>query len=218
MVAVKSLSQLYSGNNAPINARTATLRLAPRLIEMALNDSDTSVRIQTLSVLDKINQTGILQDEDSDEISNISKLIFDDDARIRKAVGSLVSGYWTERVENSTREYSTTVGNKKKRSAGISEDDIKNYLSWKSLASLLIETSQNADNGEVLVLTKDKTAAATQALMASVDILQDYESLIDYLLLDHSNHEQNIWLMDEDEESFLINVLLAIIASSTEVS
>ncbi|EIW69874.1 hypothetical protein TREMEDRAFT_68341 [Tremella mesenterica DSM 1558] len=221
----KALAALYSKETFVNNARTVTSRLLPRLVEMALRDVDLSVRVNALSTIALIDKTGILQDEDEERREQIARLVFDQEPRVRKAVGGFVRGVWEERVEKFKAEQAAVRGAKKKRASGITDDNMEKNLSWKALADLLVESFRALDqmDGEPStsrhkisfplpesVLTT-RANAAVEALWADFEELRDWEGLVDYLLLDHSTWEDDAWLLDEDQENFMLQLLVACI-------
>ncbi|WVR08439.1 hypothetical protein IAU60_005494 [Kwoniella sp. DSM 27419] len=222
---VKALNNLYARDSFMSNARNVTMRLAPRLVEMALRDIDLSVRVTAINVITSIDKTGILADEDETQREKVARLVFDQEPRIRRAVGGFVVNLWEERKETLQTAWSGARANKKKRAAKISEDDMANNLSWKALASLLLETSQSLDgSSEPGASTQQpliaqnarggltRASAAVEAICNEYELWKDWEGLVDYLLLDHSTATDDMWLLGEDEEAFMLEMLVALIA------
>ncbi|OXG45753.1 cohesin complex subunit SA-1/2 [Cryptococcus neoformans Bt120] len=223
---VKALANLYSRETFINNARTLTMRLAPRVTEMATRDVDLSVRVVALQVITLIDRTGILQDEEDEERDKVAKLVYDQEPRIRKAAGAFILGLWEERKEGLKAVWSGLRANKKKRAANIAEDEMSNYLDWKSLAAVLLYTSKSLDDDSSEQPSALKSAlfipslsntqmtratAAVESIGAEHELWKDWESLVDYLLVDHSTNEEDMWLLREDEETFMLQVLLACI-------
>ncbi|KAK6906813.1 hypothetical protein I203_100800 [Kwoniella mangroviensis CBS 8507] len=223
---VKALSNLYSKESFMNNARTVTLRLVPRLIEMALRDVDLHVRVTAIHVIALIDKTGILADEDESHRDKVARLVYDQDSRIRKAVGGFIVNLWEENKENLKTEWSGARAAKKKRANKISEDDMATNLDWKSLATLLIDTSNSLDgpiestassSSQQPILPISITTpltradAAVESICSEYELWRDWQSLVDYLLLDHSTADQDMWLLTEDEETFMLQVLIALI-------
>ncbi len=67
---------------------------------MATRDADVHVRISAVSVIDHLRATGMLE---PDEIDSIGKLIFDTDARVRKAVISFFAACVKDLVREQAR-------------------------------------------------------------------------------------------------------------------
>jgi len=198
---------------------------------MALRDVDLSVRVTALSVIAVIDKTGILQDEDEEPRDKVARLMFDHEPRVRKAVGGFVHGMWEEKATKLKTDWAGARGSKKKRGAGIVEGEMNAMLEWKALATLLVDTA-NALEGPAAEASTSKQSslvpassqsmtratAAVEAIWERFEALQEWEKLVDYLLLDHSTAEQDMWLLNDDEEDFVIQVLIACIKKEDKVS
>jgi cohesin complex subunit SA-1/2 len=229
---VKALASLFAKETFSSNAGTVTLRLAPRLIEMALRDVDLSVRVNAISVITQIDKTGILADEDEGQRTKVARLVFDAEPRVRRAIGAFMRGLWEEKAQKLQIDWEGARGNRKKRGAGISEDVMASHLEWKALAALLVETSFSLEEptedagpskaqpvfGPSTQSVMTRANAAVEALLPEIEKMQDWEGLVDYLLLDHSTVDQDMWLLDEDEENFLLQLLIACIKREDKVS
>ncbi|PSR72770.1 hypothetical protein PHLCEN_2v11369 [Hermanssonia centrifuga] len=176
-----------------------TERFKPRLVEMAMQDTELSVRVAVVQVLQAIDAHGLLEDEHRDKLC---LLVFDEEAKMRKAVSGFVKGVWDERVEE--RLVGRKPNSKEKKRAGV-----------KSFAMLLVQWGRALDKGivddeadaeddgdqsegsskrgrgkEVASLVgldqKGRTALAVEALWDEVGPVGDWETLLDILLLDHS--------------------------------
>ncbi|KAK4687910.1 cohesin complex subunit SA-1/2, partial [Tremellales sp. Uapishka_1] len=226
---IKALALLYSKETFVTNSRSFTLRLAPRLVEMATRDVEVSVRVHSLSVITLIDKTGILEDENEVQRSNVAKLIFDQEPRVRKAVGGFMIGLWEEKKESMKAGWAGVRGAKKKRAHGISEDVMEKHLEWRALSSLLVETSKELDEpnegtskqaGILTTISRADTmtraAAAVEAMWKDFELLRDWEGLVDYLLLDHSTEAEDMWLMPDVEEDFMLQVLIVCIRREEE--
>jgi cohesin complex subunit SA-1/2 len=228
---VKALNSLFARETFVSNANTFTIRVASRLIEMALRDIDLGVRATAISVITLIDQTGILADEGNEHRDKIARLIFDHEPRIRKAVGPFMKALWEEKAEKLKSDWAGARGAKKKRAANIGADAMDTNLEWRALAKSLVQTSQsldqpNSDPGtsrqaNVLLAaasdTMTRAAAAVEALSNDVPLLQDWEGLVNYLLLDHSTADEDIWLMPEDEENFMLQILIVCVKREEKV-
>ena len=201
------------------------MRLAPRIIEMALRDVDLSVRVTALSVITKIDKSGILEDTSTEIRSGIAKLVFDQELKVRQAVGSFVKGLWEERTEKLKLDVESLRGKQKKNASGIPEEEMQDRLEWKAFAEVLVETTQSLDEdvgsssqGNGNSGSVNRASAAVEALFIEVAKLGDWEGLVDYLLLDHSKPEDNLWLLYPEEEDFMLQVLIACIKNEDKVS
>ncbi|KAF8607344.1 hypothetical protein BDV93DRAFT_488383 [Ceratobasidium sp. AG-I] len=202
--AIKSLSALYtSSDNSTVLALTNfTERFKPRLLQMAAHDSDVGVRVAVARVLTDIDTQGLLEE---DEQAPLCLLIFDVEARVRRAVAGFVRGVWDTAVEEKL------VG---KGSKGKEKEKDKQRAGVKCFVSLLVgwikladasnttsEADEDAENsqpqaqptsGMVLSLllsspeTKSRIALAVSALWDELVALREWEALLEHILLDHS--------------------------------
>ena len=196
--AVKSLSGVYENADYIGSVRTFTERFKPRLVEMAARDTELAVRVAVIGILGAIDGHQLLEDEQREELCI---LVFDEDAKVRKAVSEFVRGVWAELVEEV--QGSGKVGKQERTRAGI-----------KALGKLLVRLSKplgkkaaiaededDSFNGataspalrrvrEVAALVgaeqRGRIALAVEALWDDVEPVSDWETLLDILLLDHS--------------------------------
>ena len=196
--AVKALSGVYAQADYVGSLNHFTERFKPRLIEMAEGDTELSVRVAVIQVLESIDGHSLLED---DERERLCLLVFDEEARVRKAVSGFVRGVWHDSVEERL------AGRK------MSGED-KDRVGVKALAALLVkwgkaldkvvgqdgEENGSDDSGEgpsrpsnlrevgaiVGLSKKGRTAHAVEALWDAVEPVSDWEGLLDLLLLDHS--------------------------------
>ncbi|KAI0795779.1 hypothetical protein C8Q75DRAFT_747433 [Abortiporus biennis] len=205
--AVKALSLAYEQTEY-IGAGALqhfTERFKPRLVEMAMGDTELHVRISVVQVLQAINSHGLLEDEQTEKLC---LLVFDEEAKMRKAVGAFVKGVWEEGVDERL------VGKK------LDEKD-KEKVGVKVLASLLVAWGKALDNagkddenddeeddtsqsespskrakGKAVVeligtKQKGRIALAVEALWDEVDPVSEWETLLDILLLDHTASDES---------------------------
>lgn len=225
---VKALSGLFSNASLANNASSFTLRLAPRLIKMAALDIETSVRTNAINVITLIDKTGALQDEMEEDREKVARLVFDDEPRVRKAAAGFVQNLWEERAENLQAEWKSLRAGKKKRAANVKEKELEDRLHWKALATLLVQTAQGlqeADEGPSAsqpdLTTIPRTNAITRAEAAAdglwPQLSEKQGMLADYLLLDHSTSEQDMWLLTDEEEDYMLGMLIACIKKEDDV-
>ena len=201
--SVKALSLAYAQTqqNGIGALQNFTERFKPRLVEMAMNDTELSVRAAVVHVLQAIDAHGLLEDEQREQLC---LLVFDEESRMRKAVGGFVKGVWQETVQERLMGRKPTEKDKKK--AGV-----------KAFAMLLVQWGHALDKGkrirdeddmdddtdqsegssrhtrpkEVANLVgpeqKSRTALAVEALWDEVEPVKDWETLLDVLLQDHSS-------------------------------
>jgi cohesin complex subunit SA-1/2 len=231
---MKALMNIFGTPSAASNAGSFTLRIAPRLIQIASQDTEIAVRTNAIAVISQIDKTGALEDYDEEKRSQVARLIFDVEPKVRKAAATFVKGLWEERAENLTTNFESQRDGKKKRASKIKQTDLQRHFKWKALAELLVETSQGLERPEddeagpsnqldlVTSAGNDspttRADAAAGALYSQIDLLQDWYALVDYLLLDHSTSETDPWLLTEEEEDFMIEVLITCIRREETVS
>lgn len=191
---------------------------------MSLRDVDVQVRVRALQAITLIDATGFLEDEEIAERDQVARLLFDSEQRVRKAVSGFVANLWKERSERMQSEVHGAVGNKKKRVADAGgQDKVDEYIGYKAMISLVVETSNSLEGdeagtagsaGSALVASATPTEGAMTRAMAvvqSLDVppLQDWTELAEYLLLDHSGSDEDAWLLDEEEQEFGLQIMCA---------
>lgn len=202
--AVKSLTGVYEQGSYTGSFNHFTERFKPRLVEMATSDTEIAIRVAVIQVLGAIDRHSLLEDEEREKLC---LLLFDEEARVRKAVSQFVRGVWEEAVDERL------VGKNK-----LSDEDHQR-AGFKALAVLLVKwcktldkmigdedddvneadgedvttTTQPRKRREVAALVamdhKGRTALAIEALWEEVDAVREWEALLDLLLLDHSAAE-----------------------------
>ncbi|KAI5121584.1 hypothetical protein M0805_009455 [Coniferiporia weirii] len=197
--AVKALVSLYAKDDFMVSLQSFTDRFKPRLVEMATSDTELAIRVTVVQVLSAIDAHGLLEEA---QRTTLCLLVFDADAKVRRAVSSFVYGVWEEAVEQRL------VG---KKSPSETE---KGRAGLKALAQLLVQWGRaldraSAEGGEDLdgeassqgdgpssssrevsaVLSsqqKGRIALAVEALWDEVPVISDWEAMLELLLLDHS--------------------------------
>lgn len=174
-------------------------RFRTRIVEMAAQDAELSVRVSAIDLLDMTRDAGLLEPND---IDTIGKLIFDTEPRVRKAV----SGFFCENLNDLYESKIEDLGGEEalEDAFAIDEEDPANprpgWIKLKCLAEMLLDYdseggdesfSQTIDDGdpsEILNAGKldSRFAVAAQALYEKLPELQDWEMLTEYLLFDHS--------------------------------
>jgi cohesin complex subunit SA-1/2 len=201
--AVKALAGVYRQVDYIGTLNPFTERFKPRLIEMATGDTELSVRVAVIQVLEAIYNHSLLEDEEREKLC---LLVFDEEAKVRRAVSGFVKGVWTEDVEERL------VGKK----AG---DVMTARVGVKVLAMLMVKWGKTLDKtnregeeeeeemdgsedsmqgdrvkdvaGLVKLGQKGRTALAVEALWHEVEPISDWEGLLEVLLLDHSAVGEN---------------------------
>ncbi|KIJ16482.1 hypothetical protein PAXINDRAFT_113645 [Paxillus involutus ATCC 200175] len=200
--AVRALAAVYAQSEYMASLTHFTERFKPRLLEMAGGDTELSVRTAVIGVLSAIDGHELLEDE---ERERMCLLVFDAEARVRKAVGGFVGGVLQELADERVAVFmgrnKNKVGEKDKARAGV-----------KALAMLLVKWGKALDRAseaseEESVLSgeggsgsgrrihppsvagadpRGRIALAVEALWDEVEALSDWEGILDVLLLDHS--------------------------------
>lgn len=183
-----------------------TERFKPRLVEMAMGDTELAVRVAVVGVLHAIHAQGLLEDEQTERLC---LLVFDEEARVRRTVSGFVKGVWEERVEERL------VGKKP-------TEKEKGMVGVKVLVMLLVQWGRALDSGKAVgeddnamvedeesqsetgtsrrtkgktiaalasgggTKQKGRTALAVEALWDEIECVGEWETLLEVLLLDHS--------------------------------
>ncbi|KAH6611078.1 hypothetical protein Trco_001098, partial [Trichoderma cornu-damae] len=219
-------------------------RFRPRLIEMATVDSDVSVRVTAISVIDSLRAAAILE---PNEIDAIGRLIFDSEFRVRKAVVGFFVACIDDVIEGKIEDMG---GSDVLEELDLAEEDNydaprKDWLNLKCLAETLtiydaqVEESQQAE-GSSLGLDVDllesampdtRIYLASQVLYDRISEIKSWQILAGYLLYDHttstksksrskakSNPSEDAFnkavAPSSEEEKILLDVLSSAIKSS----
>ncbi|KAI1761442.1 STAG-domain-containing protein [Hypoxylon sp. FL1150] len=217
-------------------------RFRPRLVEMATSDSDVSVRVAAIGVVDILRASGMLEPE---EVDSVSKLLFDSEVRVRKAVVGFFSALVQELVENKVDE----IGGSDALEEVFGEEEEDNYDSlrkdWINIKALaenlavydeqLKEEQDDIRHGLDVAadvvsanLPDSRIALATQVLYEKIPEINNWQILAGYLLFDHStsaksgrSRTQSVEAItkktvapDPREEAILLEVLAAAVKES----
>lgn len=181
-------------------------RFRPRLMEMATQDTDVSVRVAAVSVLEVLGENGMLE---PDETDNVGRLIFDFESRIRKAVvkifSEMVGAAVEQRVEAMGGE--EAVDEMFPESEDVDESaPRKEWVEVKALAETLavyesqLEEEDGSEGRRVLDISADMVNAifpetrmslASQVLYEKMEPVKEWGILIGYLLHDHTTSTQS---------------------------
>jgi len=229
---VKQLQKIYQNEASVPGLSNFTERFRPRLVEMATRDAETGVRVAALDLLELLRKAGVLE---PDDIDTISKLIYDTDSRIRKAVVP----FFVAGVQESYESKIDDLGGNDALDEGLpsaEEDDYEQptmaWLKLKSLAEMLQSLDPDDDTpstiergtgleSDTLVAagTESRCTLAAQALSTKMNELARWEVIAGCLLFDHSlttaaNKGEDIsqqfqqqCLLTEKEEVILLDVL-----------
>lgn len=260
--AVKALSGIYEQVDYIGLLNHFTERFKPRLIEMATSDTELSIRVTVIQVLSAIDSHFLV----TEEREKLSLLLFDEEPKVRKAVSHFVRDVWEEAVgeELSERHKPTDKDQERiglKLLAALlvkwskALDDLFGDTHESELgdgpANDDFETSpvrQTNRRKEVLGVvgteTRGRIALAVEALWDEVEILSNWEFILDILLLDHSASGEDsrlnstpraksksngkkrnndfvvdeAWRLEEVEESILLEVFVAVLRKTKEES
>lgn len=227
--AIKQLSRLYKSKEDVARLRAFTERFRPRLVEMAMQDSDSSIRSATVELLGMIRETGLLE---PDDIDNIGRLVFDSEPRVRKAV----AGFFAENIKDLVESVVEDLGGDETIEEALGEeveDDYdsprKPWLTFKCLAESLqgydIEgTGSQDDTRHDFTQREDsRLTLAAQTVYDGIAELEQWETLAGYLLYDLSNVDTSSsdtetafkarCQLSEKEDALLLEVLHVAIKS-----
>ena len=199
---VKQLLKLYKSKDNVVRLRAFTDRFRPRMIEMAVQDSEPTIRASAVELLDSIREMGLLE---PDDVDTIGKLIFDAEPRVRKAV----TGFFAENINDVFVSTVEELGGEEGMDEILGDevdDDFENprktWLKFKCIAEVLQSyDSGNADgefsrpdaaDAETLVAegSESRYSMAAQIICKGVPEARDWEVLAAYLLYDHSSSIQ----------------------------
>lgn len=175
-------------------------RFRPRLIEMATLDSEISVRVAAISVIDTLRAAALLEPS---EIDAIGKLVFDNEVRIRKAVVSFFVACVQDVQEGKLEELGGADVLEEIDAGGDEEFDTprREWLDIKCLAETLaiydaqVDETQDGSIGAGQAIALDmlesavpdsRVALAAQVLYDKLSEINNWEVLAGYLLFDHT--------------------------------
>ena len=175
-------------------------RFRPRLVEMATKDVEIGVRVAAISVVDILRSSGMLEPE---EMDTVSKLMFDSEPRIRRAV----AGFFSEVVRDYTNQKIDEIGGSDALDEVFADEDEDNYESlrrdWmdiKALAEHLASCDSQLDSEQDEIrhgldvaadvvnadISESRIAQAAQALYEKIPEISNWQVLAGYLLFDHT--------------------------------
>ncbi|KAK4699710.1 cohesin complex subunit SA-1/2, partial [Phenoliferia sp. Uapishka_3] len=255
--AVKALISLYAKDDHIGAMQHFTERFKSQFVRMATSEVDLSVRISCIHVLRQIDTHGLLEDDQRDEIAT---LVFEEERRVRQAVAAFFQGVLEEKV--AAQELELDVD---ERDRG---EERGTQLTLKCLAELLVKYGRALDGfdkddegGEEDELEREgnelpveevennrgRVAFAVEALWDQVEVLRDWQGIMGFLLLDHSEEGEGgstpktkakgtrgkgkgkatasgedaldpTCRLTEDEETLLVEVLVASLTRATGTS
>lgn len=194
---VKQLLRLYKNKENVGRLRAFTERFRPRMVEMATQDVEATVRASVIEMLDMIREIGLLE---PDDIDTVGKLIFDSEPRVRKAV----AGFFAENISDLFESTIEELGGEDtlEEALGDSADDDhdvprKSWLKLKCLAEVLQSYDTSGEEsptekapfidsvGPTILMSRCSMAA--HSICEGVPEVKDWEMVAGYLLYDHSS-------------------------------
>ncbi|KAL4912278.1 hypothetical protein BDW62DRAFT_26146 [Aspergillus aurantiobrunneus] len=228
-VALRQLLSIYSNKDNIAGVRSFTERFRHRFVEIATHDSDVGMRTMAIELLDLTRDAGLIEPADVD---TVGRLIFDSEARVRKAAGPFfvanVQDVFDSTIEESVDEVNEVFGDDE------DEDNFESpkrfWIKFKCLADILqaYDTPEDEAVPEPGVTSRDALSGismdsrfvlATEAVYPHFDELANWQSLAGYLLFDHSQilydpseddtsgTVKKLYKMQEGQEVILLEVL-----------
>jgi cohesin complex subunit SA-1/2 len=208
------LISLYARDDNIASMQHFTERFKSQLVRMATSEVDLSVRVSCIHVLRAIDRHGLLEEEQRDEVA---ALIFEEEKRVREGIAGFFAGLVDEQVSEIQIEMDADHHRKNKEQKKTKTSERETRLRFKCLAKLLVKYGKHLDRStsgggddaigvdddddydedeitkkidlDIIRADRGRIAFAVDSLWDSVDILRDWQGLIDYLLLDHSTSD-----------------------------
>ncbi|KAJ5356729.1 hypothetical protein N7517_011338 [Penicillium concentricum] len=228
LVALTELLSLYENRDNLAGLHSFTERFRQRIVEIAVQDADVSVRMAAIELLNHLREGGLLEPNDIDAVG---RLVFDLDPRIRKTAGRFFVANVQDAYESITEEVGEEIA---ELLADDDEDDYESpkhsWIKFKCLTELFqaYDAQQTEQQLEPMsrdtlmgVAVESRFALATEAVYPHLEELSQWPSLAGYLLYDHSQIidtpseddtagvVKNMYKMQEGQESILLEVLCA---------
>jgi cohesin complex subunit SA-1/2 len=232
------LARLFKDESKLAGLKTFTERFRPRIVEMATQDAEINVRAAAVDLLDILREAGFLE---PDDIDSVGKLIFDSDAKVRKAV----VGFFAENVNAAYEAIVEDMGGEEALNEALAppEEEEEEYhnprLEWLKLKCLvdqllsydedqeeLPSQIQRMSPGTELLLiasgVESRRSLAAQALYDVIPEIRSWEVVAGYLLYDHSqtvrgdSEDPETMLrqtcqLEEKHETILLDILSAVV-------
>lgn len=228
-VALRQLLSVYSNKDNIAGVRSFTERFRHRFVEIATHDSDVGMRTMAIELLDLIRDAGLIEPSDVD---TVGRLIFDSEARVRKAAGPFfvanVKDVFDSTIEEARDEVNEVLGDDE------DEDDFespkRSWIKFKCLADIIqaydipedeaaAEASNKSRDALSGISTDSRFVLATEAVYPYFEELTNWQALAGYLLYDHSQivdepsdddtsgMVKKLYKMQEGQEVILLEVL-----------
>ncbi|KAL3478630.1 hypothetical protein BJX99DRAFT_102407 [Aspergillus californicus] len=227
-VALRQLLNVYSSKDNIAGVRSFNERFRQRFVEIACHDSDVGMRTMAIELLDHIRDAGLIEPADVD---TIGRLIFDTEARVRRAAGPFFVANVQDVFDSTTEDVSDELN---EMFADEDEDDFESpkraWIKFKCLTDILqaYDTPEDESAPEPDSKSRDvfsgvpmdsRFVLATEAIYAHFNELKNWQSLAGYLLFDHSQisdapsdddtteEVKQLYKMQEGQEVVLLEVL-----------
>ena len=226
---IKQLFNIMSDEQKFAGMRHFFERFRPRVVEMATQDSEPSVRAAAVELTDKIREAGFLE---PDDIDMIGKLIFDTEPKVRKAVVN----FFVENVQDLYDAKVEDLGGTETLEDLFNDDDEDvgapraSWIKVKCLAEMLLSYDaedqgempsqlEAGTTGDYLIMppSESRFTLAAHALFEQLPELKDWDMLASYLLFDHTAKPKasaddalrEAFKPEEQEEVILLEMLNA---------
>lgn len=231
---IKQLRRLYKDKDKVTGLRTFTERFRARIVEMAVSDAETSVRVSAIELLNVLRDHELLE---PDQVDEVGTLIYDADEKIRKAV----SGFFAANVNDAYDDKVNELGGKDSLDEvlpEVSEDNFEvlrlEWLRFKCLAENMVVyardddvpeySERNRGDGSLSLragAAESMFTLAAESLFNAIEDIREWQALAGYLLFDHSAGRANgvsndtlsmlkhECVLDEKEERVLLEVVSA---------
>ncbi|CAP95095.1 hypothetical protein E8E15_003160 [Penicillium rubens] len=228
LVALTELLSLYENRDNLAGLHSFTERFRQRIVEIAVQDADISVRMVAIELLNHLREGGLLEPNDIDAVG---RLVFDLDPRIRKTAGRFFVANVQDAYESITEEVGEEIAD---LLADDDEDDYESpkhsWIKFKCLTELFqaYDAQQAEQQSEPMsrdtllgAAVESRFALATEAVFPHLEELSQWPSLAGYLLYDHSQITdtpseddtagvvKNMYKLQEGQETILLEVLCA---------
>ncbi|KAF2767103.1 STAG-domain-containing protein, partial [Teratosphaeria nubilosa] len=229
---IRQLRRLYKEKDRIGGLKTFTEKFKPRMVEIATTDADTGVRVAGVDLLDLLEENSLLE---PDDIDAAGRLIYDTDAKVRKAIGP----FFAKTVTSTCNDKIDDLGGAESLEEALPEVGDGNYetprIEWLKLKTLaeLLEFHDKDDSlpsqierstiDGVLALNvvkgESRFTRAAEVLIEHIEEVKEWELLAGYLLFDHSagsiNGVSNATssmlkhecTLEESQEAILLEVL-----------
>jgi cohesin complex subunit SA-1/2 len=202
------LARLFRDEDKLAGLKTFTERFRPRIVEIATRDAENNVRASAVDLLDTLREAGFLE---PDDIDSVGKLIFDNDAKVRKSV----VGFFAENVNSAYEAIVEDMGGEQVLNEALAPQDEDNeeyhnprleWLKLKCLVEQLLAYDEDgaelpsqmvrivpsgAEMGLVAAGIESRFSLAAKSLYDAMPEIQSWEVLAGYLLYDHSQPVSN---------------------------